>query len=304
MKNTQPKVSVIIAAYQSGGYIKRCLRSLQNQRFKDFETIVVNSSQESETAEAVSAFPGICFHQHSERLLPHAARNQGAAMAKGGLLVFTDADCKADPGWLEALVRCHEQGYVYICGSIETESPRWVSKAIHLLKYSPYLYRRRAGAIRIAATGNMSVTRQAWQTVGPFDGTVFSGDALLSWKAKRAGIDPWFEPLAIVYDQDEEYRKNFLPERYRRGMEYGRLRAGFGRWNKMTLAVRTLIMPLALLSALLTMASNCQKAGRLADFVWTLPFLTVAQAAWCIGEARAFMQLLLTTRRHAQNRPE
>ena len=33
----------------------------------------------------------------------YAARNAGAAAARGGLLVFTDADCLPDPGWLAAL---------------------------------------------------------------------------------------------------------------------------------------------------------------------------------------------------------
>jgi len=291
-----PAVSVVIAAYHSADYISRCLESLALQTYKDFEVIVVNSSRETRTGEVVSGFPGVRFHQHTERLLPHAARNLGAEMARSGLLVFTDADCRAEPGWLEALVRCHGEGHPYLSGGIETESRRWISKAIHLLKYSPYLRGRAAGPIRVAATGNISITRETWDRIGPFDGTVFSGDALLSWKARMAGFAPWFEPGAVVFDQDEAYRRGFLRERFRRGMEFGRLRADFLRWGGLELAARSLLMPLALFSALLSMASNCRKAGRLRDFLWTLPFQALAQGAWCIGEAVGYLRLLFARR--------
>jgi CDP-glycerol glycerophosphotransferase len=39
-----PAVSVIVAAYNSEDFLPRCLDSLENQTFRDFETIVVNSS--------------------------------------------------------------------------------------------------------------------------------------------------------------------------------------------------------------------------------------------------------------------
>ncbi len=119
---------------------------------------------------------------------------------------------------------------------------------------------------------------------------------MLSWKARMAGFAPWFEPGAVVFDQDEAYRRGFLRERFRRGMEFGRLRADFRRWGGLELAARTLLMPLALFSALLSMASNCRKAGRLRDFLWTLPFQALAQGFWCIGEAKGYLGLLFTRR--------
>lgn len=38
----KPKISIIIPVYNVEEYIKRCLESIMNQTFKDFELILVN----------------------------------------------------------------------------------------------------------------------------------------------------------------------------------------------------------------------------------------------------------------------
>ena len=51
-----PKVSIIIAARNSGKYIERAIRSCLNQRFDDFEVIVVNDSSHDNTRQVASLF--------------------------------------------------------------------------------------------------------------------------------------------------------------------------------------------------------------------------------------------------------
>jgi glycosyltransferase involved in cell wall biosynthesis len=287
-----PTASVIVAAYNSEDFLAPCLEALQAQTFRHFETIVVNSSQENRTAEIVALFTGVRFVQCSERLFPHAARNLGVLMAKGNLFVFTDADCQADPLWLAELTTAYAPGHEILGGCIDSKARSRMSRGIHLLKYSPYQRGIPPGPLDIAATGNLLVSRNAWQTIGPFDGTIFCGDALFSWKARAAGFIPWFVPTAIVTDQDEKYRSGFLSERFQRGKEFGRVRAEFQTWTRPRLLARMALAPLALLSALARIAGECRRAGRLADFLSTLPFQTAAQAAWCVGEAGGYLSLL------------
>ncbi|MFM8707824.1 MAG: glycosyltransferase family 2 protein, partial [Planctomycetia bacterium] len=134
----RPLVSVVIAAYHSARFLPRCLASIEAQTFRDHETILVNSSPESETAAVMAGFPKVRFFQSPERLLPHAARNVGVSMARGSLLVFTDADCEADREWLAALVAAHEAGREIIGGCIDSRAGRNISGGIYVLKYSPY----------------------------------------------------------------------------------------------------------------------------------------------------------------------
>ena len=297
MENIRPKVSVIVAAYESAALLSRCLATLEDQTYRYFETIVVNSSPETRTAEVASGFPHVRFHQHPNRLLPHAARNVGVSMARGGLYAFTDADCKIDPGWLAAFVNAHAQGHPIVCGSIETESSNWISRSIHLLKYAPYLRGRPPGPIGLAATGSLLVSEEAWMKAGPFDGSFFSGDALFSWKATRMGMTPMFEPRAMVVDQDEKLARGFFRSRFQRGSEFGRLRTEFEGWSRASLFARTLLVPVALLASLSSICRHCRLAGRSSDFFLTLPFQLLGQAAWCMGEAKGYASLLLRGRK-------
>lgn len=284
----RPLVSVVIAAYHSAGFLRRCLASIEAQTFRDHETILVNSSPEPDTAAIAADFPGVRFFQSPGRLFPHAARNVGVAMARGPLLVFTDADCEADRDWLAALVAAHEAGHEIVGGCIDSKAGRNISGGMYVLKYSPYLRGRAAGPIHLAATGNLMVTRRVWELAGPFDGSFFCGDALFSWKACRGGFVPWYEPTAIVVDQDERYRKGFFTERFRRGREFGGVRADFGRWGIIRRAIGIAGMPVATLSAVMKTGRACLRGGRFADFAWTLPFQVAAQAAWCAGEALGY----------------
>jgi len=286
--NRRPLVSVIIAAYHSAAFLPRCLASIESQTFRDFETILVNSSPDTETAGVAAAFPSVHFFQNPERLFPHAARNVGVSVARGSLLVFTDADCEADPGWLAALVAAHDAGRDIIGGCIDSKATRNVSCGIHLLKYAPYLRGKPAGPMPLAATGNMMTSRTVWEVAGPFDGSIFCGDALFSWKARKAGFAPWYEPTAIVVDQDEHCRKGFFSERFRRGREFGRVRADYERWGIIRCGIGVACVPLATVSALAKTGRECLRAGRFADFVATLPFQVTAHAAWCAGEALGY----------------
>lgn len=301
-----PAVSVIVAAYNSEDFLPRCLESLERQTFRDFETIVVNSSPENRTAEVVSKFPAVRFHQHPGRLLPHAARNVGASMARGSLFAFTDADCQADPDWLAELVKAHAAGHEIVAGCINSQATAWISRAIYLLQYAPYLRGKSAGPIGLAATGSLLVSRKVWDAAGPFDGSIFCGDALFSWKAREAGFPPWFEPEAIVVDQDDELRPGFLSERFRRGREFGEVRASFEKWGPALRLCRFLATPLALLAALRAIAKECYSGNRLGDFVAALPLLLMSQTGWCLGEATGYVAPLLgdkTSRRYVPKQP-
>lgn len=283
-----PAVSVIVAAYNSAEFLPRCLQSLAAQTFRDFETIVVNSSPETRTADVIANFPEVRFYQSPERLFPHAARNVGVTMAHGSVLAFTDADCQADPNWLAVLLATHSKGHEIIAGAIDSKATAWISRAIYLLKYSPYLRGKPAGPISPAATGSLLVSRNVWNVAGPFEGSLFCGDALFSWKAREAGFPPWFEPKAIVIDQDESYRSGFLSERFRRGREFGKIRAGFENWGAVQRAMRFLASPLALLSALYAIAKECHSGKMFCVFAAAFPFLLIAQTAWCLGESLGY----------------
>src|SRR5688572_16391140 len=84
-----PLVSVILPAYESHETIGGCLEHIGAQSFRDFETVVVDSSPSLATSEVVRRFPWVNFVRSETRLGPHAARALGVTKSRGTLLVFT-----------------------------------------------------------------------------------------------------------------------------------------------------------------------------------------------------------------------
>jgi len=98
--------SIIIPTRSRPDPLAACLDSLERLQFERdrFEVIVVDDAGHIPLDEIVSAHRGV-----SARLIrqppggPAAARDAGAAQARGEFLAFTDDDCAPAPDWLTAL---------------------------------------------------------------------------------------------------------------------------------------------------------------------------------------------------------
>ncbi|MBR5029714.1 MAG: glycosyltransferase family 2 protein [Muribaculaceae bacterium] len=92
---SQPKVSVIVPVYNSGIYVERCLNSVQNQTYKNTETIFVNDGSTDNSGkiidEIAASIPNVTA-LHQENQGPAAARRAGALKATGTYIMFLDSD--------------------------------------------------------------------------------------------------------------------------------------------------------------------------------------------------------------------
>jgi len=100
-----PFVSVLVPARNEGLHIERCLRSLQNQQYKNFEILVLNDNSTDDTLNIVnriSAEDSRIRVFNGEPLPPDwygkpFAMHQLTKQAQGEILVFTDADTVHTP---------------------------------------------------------------------------------------------------------------------------------------------------------------------------------------------------------------
>lgn len=102
----QRLISIIIPAYNAEAVLQRCLRSVQQQTYKNFEAIVVNDGSKDGTAEIVdrlaSSDPRFkAIHQHNQGV--SAARNKALDKASGDFVTFIDADDYVKPDYLQKL---------------------------------------------------------------------------------------------------------------------------------------------------------------------------------------------------------
>ena len=287
MTSPGPTTSIIIPAYNSYDTIGLCLEALERQTASDFEVIVVNSSAEDQTRRILEdRFPKVIFRQSDRRLLPHAARNLGVEIASGEALVFSDPDCLAHPEWLETLLAAGSNGRV-VQGSMGLHGTDWLQRGIHLCKWHALLPGLPARSLWLVATGNALYSRELWDRVGPFDGDLWAGDALLSWRAAEAGANLVFEPRAVIDQIHNEDLRSHCRERFHRGREFGEIRAAREGWSRGRCVVTTALLPALALLVLGRTALASLRAGWLGSFLLTLPVHLSGNVAWLLGEAQA-----------------
>ena len=96
--NDNPKVSVIIPAYNCSNFISETIESVANQSFQEFECIIVDDLSTDNTREVINDL--IKIHGPKFKLIelkinsggPAIPRNHGIKIAKGRYLAFLDAD--------------------------------------------------------------------------------------------------------------------------------------------------------------------------------------------------------------------
>lgn len=105
----EPEISVIVPIYQTAGYLERCLESILNQSFHNFEVLCVDDASPDNSSEIVER---IAFRDHRVRLLVQetnqgvgAARNRAIEEARGAWIANVDSDDYIDASTLEALYR-------------------------------------------------------------------------------------------------------------------------------------------------------------------------------------------------------
>jgi glycosyltransferase involved in cell wall biosynthesis len=179
-----PKVSVIIPAYNAEQFIEKCLISLKQQTFKNFEIIVVDDCSEDGTYKIASQYAHVI--RNEKNLGEGESRNVGARASTGEILVFTDADVVAPPDWLQNSVdtmanldlKCVGGGY---CGSIGNHFMQ--DYAYHELEF------RRAnigGYVNTLVTNNFACYRDIFFEYGGFPSDGYKCEDLrLSYKISR-----------------------------------------------------------------------------------------------------------------------
>ena len=103
-----PQISIVIPAYNAEKYIERCVDSIINQTFQDFEIIIVNNGSTDGTKEICKELEKkdvrISFQDTgSDNKGVSFARNIGIQKAAGEYISFVDADDILCPDVLEVL---------------------------------------------------------------------------------------------------------------------------------------------------------------------------------------------------------
>lgn len=135
------KASIIIPVYQAEKYIRRCLDSVVNQTYKEFEVVIIDDGSTDRSGAICDEYAAKdkrirVFHQKNKGVT--AARYAGMKNAIGEYLFWVDADDYADVYLLEKAVQVIEKKQVdivawstitYVHGK-ETERTIWKEQTL------------------------------------------------------------------------------------------------------------------------------------------------------------------------------
>ena len=212
------KASIVIPAHNAADALLSLLRSLEAQTLgRDaFEVVVVdNASTDTTAAVAASGGARVVSEPRPSRA---RARNAGVGAALADRIAFVDAECEADPGWLEALLRCLDRSPV-VAGPVRLRlpaTPNALERFDVLWRFHQREHVERDGW---AASANLAVTRAAFDAVGGFDPAYhqIGEDVDLCLRAGAAGYPIAFCADAWISHPAEGSLAAMLRRGYRQG---------------------------------------------------------------------------------------
>jgi len=198
----RPAVSVVVPFRDTAARLEELLTALGRVRLAPSDEVIIADN----TPEGIAVSRPLPPPVRAVRAVGEAscarARNAGAAASRGEWLLFVDADCRPDPGLVEAYRAeplAAECGIV--AGAVRAD-PAQRSVAATWARTRGVLDERLTLAHPFMPTpvgANHLVRRATWQQLGGYLEGITSGeDVDFSWRAQRAGWTLAYRPQARV----------------------------------------------------------------------------------------------------------
>ena len=211
-----PTVSVIVVSWNGENVITECLESLLAQTISDFEIIVVDNGSTDGTVEKIKSIGSrIRLIENPENLGFAAANNIGYQESTGHYLALLNQDARAEPNWLEELVRAaetHSEAGMIASRVLRPGTPATIDSA-GLAVYPDGLNRTRGGGEPdgerfsreeevFAPSGSAAFYRREMiEQAGFYDERTFlyGDDVELGFRGRLMGWNCRYHPDAVAY---------------------------------------------------------------------------------------------------------
>lgn len=282
-----PLVSIIIVTYNSRDDIDECLKSVENQTYKDFEVIVVDNASSDGTSDYIERNYPFVKLVRSEVNLGYSGGNAlGLSYAQGEYITLLNADVAVDGDWLSELVagtRKHSEAGIIASNILLYNNSRIVNAYGNEVHFTGLVFSRFWGKLEsgckeeyvLSPSGAaFMVRRDVVKDVGFIDGDFFMefGDVDLALRVLLRG---W---KCVVMPSSRAYHKFLLkmtPRRYF-VLERGRYLTLVKNFSRRTL---TLLFPSLVVTEVLSWGFALYRgkdyvASKVAAYNWMLKNLT------------------------------
>lgn len=223
-------ISIVISTKNRLDQLKKCLRGLIDNTYKDFEIIIVNQGDDRKIRTIISRQRKIGllikYFRFDKGGLARA-RNFGIRRSRGDVITFTDDDCITDKDWLKNIYLSFQKykNIVGVFGKVFPFKPK-----LNKNKICPctFLNNKERVIIKpclhlkyIGFGNNMAFRKEIFDKIGGFKtwlgpGSIGSNaeDAEFALRCLLKGYKILYDPQVIVYHNrwlsKEEYCKQYL----------------------------------------------------------------------------------------------
>ncbi len=218
MQNS-PLVSVVILNYNGIKFVERCLRSVLNTHYPNFEVIFVDNASTDGGLELAKEKFGrdsrLKFVINDRNCGFAQGNNIGFEHSRGEYIVFLNNDTEVDPEWITRLVEVMSSDPSIGAAQsklLSMQDPKRIDACGLMLTPYGFFVEKGSGEIDcrqydsvveiFAAKGAaIAVKRKVLEEVGPFDPDyfIFSEEADLCWRIWLAGYRVVFVPKSVVF---------------------------------------------------------------------------------------------------------
>lgn len=225
-----PAVTVVIPVKDRAEELRRCLASLDRLDYprEKLEVIVVDDGSSDGTPRVAKESGAVLLFSGGTGRGPAAARNVGAAAARGEILAFIDSDCIASPEWLRELVPSFaDPETVAVGGRVDGLCD---SSAVD--RYEAVMSSLSLGSRERSGKGgsdtfylpscNLLVRRSVFAAARGFDESMHVGeDVDLTWRLRDAGWRIAYLPAGGVLHEHRSTVRSFMSRRFDYGTSEG-----------------------------------------------------------------------------------
>lgn len=234
------RIAVIIAAKDASRTIRKCLDSIFDMDYSDYEVIVADDGSEDGTLAALEGYKDRVTIIALKGIGPSAARNLAAKRTEAPYIAFTDSDCIVDKNWLGELIKGLESDPAAVsCGGIQrlpSDASAFERKVFLFMKKTGFIsdymkWTKGDNLIEVKHNPSCNVIykRDIFLKEGGFLESLWPGeDVEFDHRMNIKGYRLILNPRSIVYHYRQKSLKAFLKMMYRYGSVQGILAKKYG----------------------------------------------------------------------------
>lgn len=208
-----PIASIIVPVKDNNEGLLHLIRSLEGQTTQDFELIMVDDCSKPPVVIPTNSLNTPKLLRLKKNVGQGIARNMGAKMAKGQLILFTDSDCSPNPKWVSTYVKLYKKGHKIIASSFFSGSNNTLVANLRSDESNFYQLSYNA-RVNCFTTSNLAIDNKTFHKCGGFPSLRVGEDFLLGYKLFNMNENTYWYPNNKVHQNNRTNPISYLHQQF------------------------------------------------------------------------------------------